>query len=216
MATESYFQKKKKKKDTLLCSGGLSESGSQNGLGWKRLLKITQFQLSYRGQGHFPPDQVAQSPIHPGLEEPNTGEEPCRHQQAGLQMEKQSYLSEKTRQVSQCSSCSACIFGISSHSCSWIILMKLYPQIRVEHLMDLFIVVRSCWAGALHARKIQCEEKEPEKQARKLGYFPQSTYAAVQKHFLCIPPPTHSPAVTGSYYNGTCGWTLRDRGLGSA
>lgn len=28
--------------------------------------------------------------------------------------------------------------------------------------------------------------------------------------FLCIPPPTHSPAVTESHYNGTCGWTLRE------
>lgn len=28
--------------------------------------------------------------------------------------------------------------------------------------------------------------------------------------FLRIPPPTHSPAVTGCYYNGTCGWTLRE------
>jgi len=29
---------------------------------------ITQFQPAYHGQGHLPPDQVAQSPVQPGLE----------------------------------------------------------------------------------------------------------------------------------------------------
>ena len=36
--------------------------------GYERTLKITEFQLPCPGQGHLPLDQVAQSPIQPGLE----------------------------------------------------------------------------------------------------------------------------------------------------
>jgi len=41
-----------------------AEPQNQNGLGWK----IMQFQLLCYRQGHLPLDQVAHSPIQPGLE----------------------------------------------------------------------------------------------------------------------------------------------------
>jgi len=37
-------------------------------LGLEGTLKIIWFQPPCHGQGHLPPDQVAQSPIQPGLE----------------------------------------------------------------------------------------------------------------------------------------------------
>lgn len=63
--------------------------------GLEETLKITKFQHLYHRQGPFPPDQVAQSPVHSGLEESDKDEEPQRHQQAGPQIEKQSYLTEE-------------------------------------------------------------------------------------------------------------------------
>lgn len=121
----------------------------------------------------------------------------------------------KKRKVSQHSPCSACIFGISSHRYSWITLRKLYPQIRVECLLDLFILVRSCWAGACRLinmpEKFSVKKKSQKSRPESWAIPPTQHMLLSRSTFLCIPPPTHSPAVAGSYYNGTCGWTHRDR-----
>lgn len=121
----------------------------------------------------------------------------------------------KKRQVSQHLPCSACIFGISSHRYSWITLRKLYPQIRVECLLDLSILVRSCWAGACRLinmpEKFSVKKKSQKSRPESWAIPPTQHMLLSRSTFLCIPPPTHSPAVAGSYYNGTCGWTRRDR-----
>jgi len=45
-----------------------SQPGSQNGLGWQGPYRSSSSNPPATGQGHLPLDQVAQSPIQPGLE----------------------------------------------------------------------------------------------------------------------------------------------------
>lgn len=119
-----------------------------------------------------------------------------RHQQARLQMEKQSYLISKKRQVLQYSACLACILGISSHLFSWITLRRVYPQIRAKHLLK-----PHHRGNKLLSRSTQVPEKlrvrKKSQKSQKVGLFPPALLP--RSSFLCIPSPTYSPAVIGSY-----------------
>lgn len=102
----------------------------------------------------------------------------------------------KKRQVSQHSSCLACIFGISSHRYSWIILRKLHPQIKVGCLLDLFILVRSCWAGA--CRLITCLKNlvwgsRARKVGQKVGLFPPLNICCFLEAVSSVSHLPHTP-----------------------
>lgn len=111
------------------------------------------------------------------------------------------------------------IFAISSHRYSWTILRKLYPQLRVEQILDLFIVARSCWAGP--CRLIMCLKnlmwrRRARKVGQKVGLFPPLNICCFLEAASSVSHLPHTPQLwlevtTMGHVDGHS-----DRGLGGA